>query len=64
MEYFIIGKISFEIDIDGIEAESIEEAEKKAVEMCKDYYHLDVVNGYHNSKNIHIDLSANEYDDE
>ena len=64
MEYFVTGKITIEIDIDCIEADSIEEAKNKAVEMCKDYYHLNVVNAYHDSENLDIDLDANEYDEE
>ena len=39
-----------------VSANSFEEAEEKASEMCKDYYHLNVVNAYHDSKETKIDI--------
>jgi len=64
MEYFVTGKITIEIDMDRIEADSLEDAKNKAIEMCKDYYNLDVVNAHHDSEKLDIDLDANEYDED
>ena len=46
-----------------VSANSFEEAEEKASEMCKDYYHLNVVNAYHDSKETKIDIDAELYDE-
>lgn len=59
MEYFVVGEITLDIDME-VEAESLEEAEKKDKAMCKEYYHLEVNNAYH-EMNVRIDLGAGEY---
>jgi len=62
MEYNIQGKVSFNIDYD-IEADSEEEALKAFEYQLKDYYHLNVINAYHDIDSIKFDLDAGEYED-
>lgn len=62
MEFNIQGEIKFRVDFD-IEANSEEEALELAKEQLKDYYHLNVINAYHNMDSIKFDLDAGEYED-
>jgi hypothetical protein len=62
MEYNIYGEVRFNVDFD-IEAVNEEEAVKLAEEQIKDYYHLDVVNAYHDSGKVKINIDAGEYED-
>ena len=59
MEFQVYGKITIDVTID-IDADSEEEALAKATEELKDYYHLNVVNAYHDD--VKIDLDATEYE--
>ena len=47
MEYEISGKITLDVVFD-IEAENYQDAINKAIEQLKDYYHLNVIDAYHN----------------
>jgi hypothetical protein len=62
MEFNIYGKVTFNVDFD-IEANDDETAMNIAKEKILDYYHLDVVNAYHNSKKVKIDINTSEYEE-
>ena len=59
MEYEISGKITLDVVFD-IEAENYQDAINKAIEQLKDYYHLNVIDAYHNKDDVDIDLNAFE----
>ncbi|MBO6184222.1 MAG: hypothetical protein J6O88_05930 [Chryseobacterium sp.] len=61
MEFNIHGKISFRVDFD-IEAETEEEALKKAKEQLQDYYHLNVTGADHEKESVVIDIDSSEYE--
>ena len=58
MEYFVTGQVTIDIDMD-IEANSMEEAERKAKKIVEDYYMLNISNAHHDDYNV--DLDAGEY---
>lgn len=62
-EFSVLGKISFDVNFD-IEAETEEEAMKKAKEYLKDMYHLDTIGAYHDPKDVEIDIDCIEYEEE
>lgn len=62
MEFNVYGKVIFDVDFD-IEAEDEETAINLAKEKILDYYHLDVVNAYHNNKKVKIDINTSEYEE-
>jgi hypothetical protein len=52
-EFNTIGTITFDFSID-VEALTEEEAEAKALEIVKNYYHLSVTGAYHQKDEIKI----------
>jgi len=57
-----MGTISFDFDID-VEALTEEEAQKKAVEIIKEYYRLNMKGAYHQKEDVKITgLDTGEYD--
>jgi len=63
MKHLIEGKITIDISCD-IEAETKDEALKKAKKVIWDYYNFDVVNAYHDKDDIEDDLTSIEYEEE
>lgn len=60
-EFQVYGTITIQVELD-INAESEDEAIKKAYEQFKDDYNLDVIGYSHNPDEVEIELFVNEYD--
>lgn len=63
-EFQVTGTITIEYTID-VEADSEEQAEKEAIDIVSDMYHLNVIGAYHNKDtDVKIDAFASEYEEE
>ena len=62
LDFFVTGKLILEIDIDDIEAYSVEEAEAEAREILEDFYKLKS-SPYHKTT-FKLDLHGEEYTDD
>ena len=62
MKYEVIGIVTITVELFDIEANSEEEAKKKAIEKIKESYNLSIIGYHHIPKDVDIDLDAYEYE--
>lgn len=62
--YYVAGKITFDIEIDDIEADSPDHAEAIVKQKCLDYYNLNAQGAHHNPDKVKIEAFAGEYEEE
>lgn len=60
-EFNTIGTVTFDFEID-VEASTEKEAQEKALDIIKEYYHLKVKGAYHDQFLIE-DVDTGEYDE-
>ena len=63
MEHYVTGKITFEIDLEDIEAETEEEAIEIAKERLSSMYHLSTTGAYHDKDKVEYNIHAGQYSD-